>query len=174
MFGCYRKDEVADPEFYLTAAVAILSRYQKQTILRITDPRTGLPASSKFLPSIAEIREACEREQATFDREAARQERLREQLRGRQEDEKIEAARSKRPTYDELKAKSGKNWGLQISEPENENIVKQKRELAERANRVFFERECAAAGVSSTQIISPSLAAILKEQRKLQSETINP
>jgi hypothetical protein len=60
LFGCYRKTDANDPEIYLTAAVAILLQYPKTIIDHVTDPVHGLPASKYFLPSIAEIREACE------------------------------------------------------------------------------------------------------------------
>lgn len=161
MFGCYRKDEVADPEFYLTAAVAILTRYEKQTVLRVTDPRNGLPASSKFLPSIAEIREACEREQAVFDREAARLERLRDQLRRRVEDENLDYAA--RPTVAELKEKHGDDWGISSAGEDSEKQRKEDLRLnIARANKTFLARECAAAGVDLSHGVSPALLKTLR------------
>jgi hypothetical protein len=60
LFGCYRKSDANDPKIYLTAALAIMLEYPKNVIDYITDPVRGLPATKYFLPSIAEIREACE------------------------------------------------------------------------------------------------------------------
>lgn len=60
MFGCYRKGEANDPETYTMAVAATLAEYPKEVIEHVTDPRTGLPAKLKFLPSVAEVREACE------------------------------------------------------------------------------------------------------------------
>ena len=60
MFGCYRKGEANDPETYTMAIAATLAEYPAEVIQHVTDPRTGLPAKLKFLPSVAEVREACE------------------------------------------------------------------------------------------------------------------
>ena len=42
------------------AIAATLAEYPKEVIEYITDPRTGLPAKLKWLPTVAEVREACE------------------------------------------------------------------------------------------------------------------
>lgn len=39
----------------------------------MTDPRSGIAGRSKWLPTVAEVREACEREMAPARREAERQ-----------------------------------------------------------------------------------------------------
>lgn len=59
MFGCYRKSEASDPEIYAAATAAVLSEYSHEVVDYVTDPRTGLPSRLKWLPSIFEIREAC-------------------------------------------------------------------------------------------------------------------
>lgn len=59
LFSCYRKDEAHDPETYCSAVAATLSEFPRQVVEYVTDPRTGLPSSSKFLPNIAEVRAAC-------------------------------------------------------------------------------------------------------------------
>lgn len=59
LFSCYRKDEAHDPEIYCSAVAATLSEFPRQVVEYVTDPRTGLPSSSKWLPNIAEVREAC-------------------------------------------------------------------------------------------------------------------
>jgi hypothetical protein len=60
MFGCYRKGEANDPETYTMAIAATLAEYPSEVMQHVTDPRTGLPAKCKWLPSVAEVREACE------------------------------------------------------------------------------------------------------------------
>ena len=158
MFGCYRKDEVADPAFFITAVVGILTRYSETTIRHVTDPLNGLPATAKFLPSVAEIKEACEREQATQDRETAREERRAEQARQQAEYEREQSDRASRPSYEELKAKAGPNWGIITAVDEEERKRKEQiRASLEQANRRAFERECAAAGIDPARGVSPPL-----------------
>ncbi len=60
MFGCYRTGQANDPETYTMAVAATLADYPAEVIQHVTDPRTGLPAKCKWLPSVAEVREACE------------------------------------------------------------------------------------------------------------------
>jgi hypothetical protein len=40
--------------------VAVMAEYQIEVVEYVTDPRTGLPRTSKWLPSIAEVVEACD------------------------------------------------------------------------------------------------------------------
>jgi hypothetical protein len=61
MFACYRRDEAHNPEIYCAAISSVLSEYSIAVIDYVTDPRTGLPLDLKFLPSVAEVREACDR-----------------------------------------------------------------------------------------------------------------
>lgn len=60
LFGCYRKGDANDPEIYTAAVAATLAEYSQEVVEYVTDPRTGLPAKLKWLPSVAEVREACE------------------------------------------------------------------------------------------------------------------
>jgi hypothetical protein len=60
LFGCYRRGEANDPETYTMAIAATLADYPREVVEHVTDPRTGLPAKLKFLPAVAEVREACE------------------------------------------------------------------------------------------------------------------
>jgi hypothetical protein len=52
---------------FITAATAMLSSYPEIVAERVCDPMRGLPSKNKFLPAIAEIREACEREMIWHD-----------------------------------------------------------------------------------------------------------
>ena len=67
LFGCYPRNDANDPEIFITAATALLASYPEAVAERVCDPIRGLPAKNKFLPAIAEIREACEREMVWFD-----------------------------------------------------------------------------------------------------------
>jgi hypothetical protein len=59
LFSCYRRDEAHDPEVYCAAVAATLADFTPPVVGYVTDPRTGLPSESKFLPNIAEVRAAC-------------------------------------------------------------------------------------------------------------------
>ena len=60
LFGCYRRGDANDPEIYTAAVAAVLAEYEPDVITRVTDPRTGLPRKTKFLPNPAEVAEACD------------------------------------------------------------------------------------------------------------------
>lgn len=80
LLGCYRKADCEDPEVFIASVSAVLSRYSAEVVALVTSPVSGVPAKSKFLPTIAEIREACEREQQKRDRWREQQERIENQL----------------------------------------------------------------------------------------------
>lgn len=60
LFGCFRKGDANDPEIYTAAVASVLADYEPDVIVRVTDPRTGLPRKTKFLPNPAEVGEACD------------------------------------------------------------------------------------------------------------------
>lgn len=64
---------MADPEIYARAVVAVLTSYPENIVSAVCDPRGGLPAKSKFLPTVYEIREACERRMSPILDDARRQ-----------------------------------------------------------------------------------------------------
>jgi hypothetical protein len=160
LLGCYRKDDAADPETYAGAVAAVLAEYSPDIVQRVTDPRSGLPSRLQWLPSVKEVRDACEELDARHRSAIERQKRESEQLAAR----KAEAEhRERRPTLDELKAKHGPNWGLQ-SDTKAEDIARaeRRRDLQIEANRTVFKRECEAAGMSENSPVSPSLVALIK------------
>jgi hypothetical protein len=75
LLGCYRTGEAADPDVYVTGVAATLARYSEDVVWTVTDPRTGLPSRSNWLPTIAEVRAACEAEIAPQRRAEERQQR---------------------------------------------------------------------------------------------------
>jgi hypothetical protein len=91
----------------------VLEQYPDDVIMYVTDPRTGIQRTSTFPPSIAEIVAACDARVEWLNR--------RERYRnwGKDNVQVLESPREKRPTYDELIAKYGPNFGL---DPNGENI----------------------------------------------------
>lgn len=61
LVGCYRQGEAADPEVYLAALAAIMAEYPEDIVRVVTDPRSGLPSRSKWLPTVCEVRAECDR-----------------------------------------------------------------------------------------------------------------
>ncbi len=72
---CYRRDDAVDPEIYGGAVIATLCDYPEPVVLEVTDPRRGIPAREKWLPSIAEVRQACEARMRPIRDQMARQKR---------------------------------------------------------------------------------------------------
>jgi hypothetical protein len=75
--GFYRVADAHNPRVYLAGVVAALSDYPVEIICQVVDPRNGIPSKIKWLPTIAEIKEACEsryaphRYAADWDKRAA-------------------------------------------------------------------------------------------------------
>jgi hypothetical protein len=67
LFGFYRASDANDPETFIAGAAAMLANYPEPIVMKVCDPVRGLPSTSPFLPAIAEIRLACEREMVWFD-----------------------------------------------------------------------------------------------------------
>lgn len=62
MLGCYRKGEANDPALYGKAVAALLSQYGQNVIYEVTNPLTGLPSKTDFMPTLKELKFACEQE----------------------------------------------------------------------------------------------------------------
>ena len=73
LLGSYRKGDAEDPDVYTSAVAAVLAQYPESVVRRVTDPRGGLPGTSQWLPTVHEVRAACEREMAP-ERERMRRE----------------------------------------------------------------------------------------------------
>jgi hypothetical protein len=56
LFACYRKDEAHDPQTYSAAVAALLGDGYSRSIVEYVT----LPSRQKFLPTVAEVREACD------------------------------------------------------------------------------------------------------------------
>jgi hypothetical protein len=59
---------------YVANAVAVVSRYREEVVAQVCGPGTGIQTRQKWLPTVSEIREACELAvQDGVDRERRRQ-----------------------------------------------------------------------------------------------------
>lgn len=106
---------------YVGGLAQVLTQYPKQIAARCDDPVTGVPRDTEFLPTPARLIAWLERETVPFrdtierdDRDVALRQRAWDLQR---EYEKNEADRKTRPTYDDLKAKYGPNWGINDGRP---------------------------------------------------------
>lgn len=102
MFGCYRRGEANDPDVYTASVAAVLAEYPAEVIHYVTDPRTGLPSKCDFLPTVKEVRDACENEMKPARDAMAREVRMRRLIADRGEDE---LDRSNRPSYEQIREK---------------------------------------------------------------------
>ncbi len=77
----------------------MLAEYEPWVISRVTDPRIGIASTLKFLPTVAEVKQACEAEMAPIHRENARRKVEEDRLLRLAEPEED---RANRPNYEEL------------------------------------------------------------------------
>src|SRR6476620_8123509 len=52
LFGCYRRGDANDPKTYCTAISAVLATFAQHVVEYVTDPRTGIPGTEQWLPSV--------------------------------------------------------------------------------------------------------------------------
>jgi len=86
IFACYRKDEAHNPDMYAAAVTAVLSDFPRDVIDYVIDPRTGILGTLKFLPTVAEIKEACEYAHNRILQQQERERRTQKQLADRDAD----------------------------------------------------------------------------------------
>lgn len=87
LFGCYRKGDANDPDTYVAAITAVLSRYEESVIRAVTHPAKGLPIKTQFLPTVKEVFEACEALDEPRREAEARKKRIEKQLAEREQSE---------------------------------------------------------------------------------------
>lgn len=100
LLGCYRTGEANDEDIYTGAIIAVLSDYPLDVIAAVVDPRSGIPSRCKWLPTVAEIKSACEEIEGPRRRAREFDEGARKQLAERKQIA-IEHHRP-RPTYADL------------------------------------------------------------------------
>lgn len=101
LLGCYRIGDANDPETYIAAIVRVLSVYPIDVVRYVVDPVTGLAGKCKWLPTPAEVKQACDDIYLPRKAIEAYEERSRKQLDDRA---KAEALPKPKQTYDEFKA----------------------------------------------------------------------
>lgn len=131
LYGSYRRDDAADVEVLMSAAIAVLAEYPPECIRHVTDPRTGIQSNTyvsidprtkqevrgrfqSFPPNPGELQEACEAYMAPIRRREYRERQEREQAERTAKACAEEAARRNRPTLAELQAKYGMGGDIRV------------------------------------------------------------
>ena len=63
LFGSYRRGDANDPDAYVAAIAAVLSSYDADLIRVVTDPRSGIATTEKFMafmPNAGELKVYCD------------------------------------------------------------------------------------------------------------------
>lgn len=85
---------------------AVLTCYPVEIMKEVSDPRWGIATKIKWLPTLYDVKEACEAAmQPVYRRE-------REAAHAAERRQLLSAPTAPRPTLTELQAKYGENWGL--------------------------------------------------------------
>lgn len=105
--GFYPQSGASDPRIFAAGLITLIAEYPKQIIENLLSPISGIPAKFKFLPSIAETKEVCERYAQPL-----REVEYLEANRKRPVDHFLAPPREKRESIEDLRAKHGENWGL--------------------------------------------------------------
>lgn len=105
--SCYPNGGSNADKAYIGALAFALSRYPRVIAERCADPRSGIVTVCKFLPTVPEITEWCDARSKPLWADVLRQRRITAQLA-----ERKQLKREDRPTYEQLKAKYGENWGI--------------------------------------------------------------
>lgn len=112
LFESYPPREYENPETALATMVTVLNGFSLDVVERVTRPETGLQLTCVHAPRIAEIYAACHKVNDEFVR-AARYRNF-----GSRNERPVEKQpRETRPSYAELKAKYGENWGIDTRAP---------------------------------------------------------
>lgn len=85
LFGCYRKGDANDPVIYTAAVALVLSQYPEDVVIEVTHPTKGIPSKATWMPSVAEVKKACDELMRPRIDYQARQARIAQQLRERAE-----------------------------------------------------------------------------------------
>jgi len=109
LLGCYRQADAPDPERYAASLAGILAEYSVDVVIEVTHPVTGIPSHCKWVPTVYELRQSCEKLAA---------EHYQRDFNARHRPQAYEHMdRSNRPTGAELRAKYGPNWGISQADP---------------------------------------------------------
>jgi hypothetical protein len=62
LLGAYRSSDVDDPQVFVANTVTVFCGYSEDIVGAVVHPLTGLPGRLKWPPTVAEVKEACDRE----------------------------------------------------------------------------------------------------------------
>lgn len=135
----------------------MLTCYPVEIMKEVSDPRWGTATKIKWLPTLYDVKEACE----AAMQPVYRREREAQHIAERQQ--RLSAPTTPRPTLAELQAKHGENWGMQDSRADELAIRESRTALTTRANESLMSKEYAAARIEPIEAapgipISPELA----------------
>lgn len=135
---------------YIGALAEVLCTYPRCVAARAGDLVHGVPRETKFLPTPADVIAWCERESAELRGVVARDDHFRNIQAGmierERQEKQIAADREKRPTYDELKARHGENWGIGQREAVEDKAAREvSAQRMREANETMLLREYAGA-----------------------------
>lgn len=96
LLGCYRKDDATNPEIYSAAIGAVFEDFSDEVVEYVTDPRTGLASKCQWLPTVKEVKDACQEAADRIADEIRRKRDLEQQMRERAKFEAEQAAKRNR------------------------------------------------------------------------------
>jgi hypothetical protein len=102
LLGQYPTARPHEPAIYTAAVAGILAEYPREIIDFVTDPRTGLANGKSWIPTLAEVRAACEHKMLAARMREDREERERQIRRQRLENPSVD--RTGRPSMEELRS----------------------------------------------------------------------
>lgn len=181
--ACYRRDEAHDPELFADALAMVLGDYPADLVRTAVDPRTGVAAKFPMgLPQVGQVKQFLDdllghREKLSRYAALPKFHRVDPSPINREPNLFVPVGFHR---YDEMAARAEKeprrcrferghvcqneimrdglwvpfDWWHEDSGPSQAAV--------ERANRIAFERECAAAGIDSARGASPSLLKTLE------------
>jgi len=138
-FGSFRKADADNAEVFSAGCVRLFADYPPEIVAYVVDPLTGLPGKSEWLPSLRAVKQALDERHddiARFERLAAiEQQQLAERARLNN------CLGQHRPTYDELRAKHGPNWGLTTVAERDDELRQRALALIAEANDRLRQRK---------------------------------
>jgi hypothetical protein len=104
--GSFRRGELIDPVIFGRNMAKIFTCYPRQIALVVCDPVKGMPSMQDWIPSLAQVKAACDAEIAQLHRI------IRFRNWGKPANLELTKDEPVRPTMEQLKAKYGPNWGI--------------------------------------------------------------
>lgn len=144
---------------------AVLTCYPVEIMKEVSDPRWGIATKIKWLPTLYDVKEACEAAMQPLYR------REREAAHVAERRQRLSAPNIPRPTAAELQAKYGENWGLSRNDHDALAAQESRTISAQRANHALMLKEYAAAGIEPIEAAS-GIPVSLTLARKLGLRTL--